>query len=204
MSPKQIEITKYTARELLEMSNQTRQMLKDIASQVEENNKSVVRELTVRAAMRKADKIRPGLKTICETMIAEFEADVAFLTSIVGDDILFISANVLSNGEVGPLGSDSGLACNSLCQYVVATDGPLVVADYNEIPWVFDVPGTKELGAVSYMGSPWHYDNVSIGTLCVLDKRPRFWSSEDQKRIREYAALVTEAVAKVPEPNKTV
>jgi GAF domain-containing protein len=146
--------------------------------------------------MRRAETHRDNLKKLCQRMIVEFDTNVAFITAILDEYIWFISATTLEDGIVGELGAEGGEACNSLCQYVVATDGPLLVDDYNDIPWIFDVPGTKEIGVVSYMGIPWCYNGIAIGSVCVLDREPRHWTPDNENRLKEYGDVV-ESVIKI-------
>jgi hypothetical protein len=83
-------VQQYTAAELMEMSNQTKQMLEDIKRQVEESNSSIERGLIVRQAMRRAETHRDNLKKLCQRMIVEFDTNVAFITAILDEYIWFI------------------------------------------------------------------------------------------------------------------
>ncbi|MEI7446318.1 MAG: GAF domain-containing protein, partial [Burkholderiales bacterium] len=51
-----------------------------------------------------------------------------------------------------------------------------------------------------YAGSPLVVDGRRVGTLCVIDTRPRAFDATDAAILRGMRTLVEEALARVPEP----
>lgn len=66
---------------------------------------------------------------------------------------------------------------HSFCQYVVATDAPLVVQDARESELLRCNLAIQELGVIAYLGVPVSGpDGKSIGSLCAIDTKPRTWT----------------------------
>jgi hypothetical protein len=83
----------------------------------------------------------------------------------------------------------------SFCQYAVTTGTPLAIEDACVHPLVADSLAVLENGVVAYLGIPLRLaDGHSIGTLCVIDHVPRFWSEEEIETLGELAALVVTEV----------
>jgi diguanylate cyclase len=78
----------------------------------------------------------------------------------------------------------------SFCQYVVSTETPLIVEDARQHPWLAKSPAIAELGAVAYAGFPLESsDQQVLGTLCVLDSKPRRWNEHELQLLRDLAAM---------------
>jgi GAF domain-containing protein len=85
---------------------------------------------------------------------------------------------------------------HSFCQYVVASDAPLQVNDARDEPLVRDNLAVAELGVISYLGFPLRASgNVTIGSLCAVDSKPRAWSSDDFAVLKDLATLVEVQIA---------
>jgi len=81
---------------------------------------------------------------------------------------------------------------HSFCKHTVALGGPFVVTDARCDPRIKDDPGISELGIVAYAGVPLlSTDGLVLGSLCVVEVRPREWKSEDIEVLRILAASVT-------------
>jgi diguanylate cyclase (GGDEF)-like protein len=84
----------------------------------------------------------------------------------------------------------------SFCNYAVQHDRPLIVADATTDPRFRDNPlvtGTPHIRF--YAGIPLHsFDGLAIGTLCVIDTKPRYFDAEQQDILRDLAAMVTNAL----------
>ena len=80
---------------------------------------------------------------------------------------------------------------HSFCQHVVASAEPLIVEDAREHPLVRDNPAVTELKVVAYLGIPLIMPNgASLGSFCVIDSKPRKWTTADQLTMTELAASV--------------
>ncbi|GAB2476166.1 GAF domain-containing SpoIIE family protein phosphatase [Jatrophihabitans fulvus] len=78
---------------------------------------------------------------------------------------------------------------HSFCQYVVASDEPLVVRDARTDPRVAGNLAITEIGVVAYAGVPLRDigDRV-VGSLCAIDDNPRDWTPRELHLLTELAA----------------
>ncbi len=84
---------------------------------------------------------------------------------------------------------------HSFCQHVVHTGEALVVNDSLAEPLVRDNPAVSELNVAAYAGVPLRErEGHVIGTLCVMDSRPRTWRPEDLDLLGELAATIMSAI----------
>jgi GAF domain-containing protein len=84
---------------------------------------------------------------------------------------------------------------HSFCKHAVASGRPLVVEDAREHPLVRDNPAIAELGVVSYLGVPLVVGGEqAIGTLCVVDSKPRSWTPDQIETLGTLADAVLSAV----------
>ncbi|QLF68510.1 EAL domain-containing protein [Peteryoungia desertarenae] len=81
----------------------------------------------------------------------------------------------------------------SFCAHAICRDEVLVVEDarlderFSDNPLVTGAPGIR-----FYAGAPLIFEEgVRIGTLCLIDRRPRALSNEDRERLIDLAAVVT-------------
>lgn len=75
---------------------------------------------------------------------------------------------------------------HSFCRYALTSAGPMVIDDARRHPLLRGSPAIGELGAVAYVGVPLvTADAHALGTLCVVDPRPRRWSHEEVEILRE-------------------
>lgn len=81
---------------------------------------------------------------------------------------------------------------HSYCRYVVATGEPLLVEDAREHPLLADNPAIEEYDAIAYLGYPLvDGDGQRLGSVCVLDTKPRHWSEQDVRMLRSFAGLAS-------------
>jgi hypothetical protein len=84
---------------------------------------------------------------------------------------------------------------HSFCQYAVSAREPLVVGDANRHPLLSGNPAIHDLGIVAYLGVPLvTTDGAALGTLCVIDSRPRVWTSDQVDLAREFATLAVREI----------
>nr|WP_302474470.1 GAF domain-containing protein [Roseococcus sp. MDT2-1-1] len=97
------------------------------------------------------------------------------LVSLVDHDRQFFKSHS------GPIPEDfaaqRGTALShSFCRHAVASGEAFVVEDAKEHPLVKDNPTALEYGVAAYAGVPLlSADGQALGTLCVLDTKPRKW-----------------------------
>ncbi|HEX2093513.1 MAG TPA: ATP-binding protein [Longimicrobiaceae bacterium] len=77
----------------------------------------------------------------------------------------------------------------SVCRYVVGSVRPLLFGDVREDPPSREAAIVRELGMVAYAGVPLIAGGgPPLGTLCVMDSRPREWTTEEVRTLEELAA----------------
>ena len=81
----------------------------------------------------------------------------------------------------------------SVCTHVVYRNAPIVIedmsqhADFAHLPFVAGEPHFR-----FYAGAPIQIeDDVSVGALCVMDRRPRHFSHADFDRLQKFATVAT-------------
>ena len=80
---------------------------------------------------------------------------------------------------------------HSFCQHALETDEPLVIEDARSHPLVRDNPAIRDLGVVAYAGVPLVTPRGhALGTLCVIDHRPRAWTRDQIETLVDLAASV--------------
>jgi GAF domain-containing protein len=80
---------------------------------------------------------------------------------------------------------------HSLCKYTLASKEPLVIRDARAHPLVKDNPAVTERGVIAYAGVPLiTAEGHVLGTLCVLDAKPRDWSDLQIQKLQALATAV--------------
>ena len=124
----------------------------------------------------------PELALLCEEARRRFEVAAALVTLVDRDRLV-----VLSEGGTLPRG-------DAFCDWTIRSDGVFVVPDLSLDPRFADNPlvaGPPHHRF--YAGAPLTYlDGIRLGSLCLLDPRPRDFSPGDRA---ELAALAEEVVA---------
>lgn len=86
---------------------------------------------------------------------------------------------------------------DSLCQHVVATAEPLLVADARVAHRFAAVARLRECGGVAYAGVPLRApDGEVLGSFCAIDAQPRLWSERDVDILRDLAAAAGVEIAR--------
>ncbi len=84
---------------------------------------------------------------------------------------------------------------HSICKHVVELGTGLVVPDGRVHPLVCNSPAVDECRFVAYAGMPvFTGDGHVLGTLCVMDDRPREWAPAELDSLRDLAACVSEQI----------
>jgi signal transduction histidine kinase len=80
---------------------------------------------------------------------------------------------------------------HSFCMHVVATGEPLIIEDARLHPVLQENLAVDELGVVAYAGVPLNAsEGEAIGTICVIDTQPHFWTDDDLCVLGELADSV--------------
>lgn len=119
-------------------------------------------------------------------IIAEvFDMPIA-LISLVDRERVFFKANV---GMPGVVNTSRGV---SLCALAVLDDQPTVFEDALESPCLIANPLVQgDFGLRFYAGAPLTTpDGYHIGTVCVVDKKPREFSDANRRLLQRFASAV--------------
>jgi GAF domain-containing protein len=89
----------------------------------------------------------------------------------------------------------------SFCSHAILRDEPLIVPDlaadfrFANSPLVTDEPRAR-----FYAGVPLAIGDARVGTLCILDTKPRALSDREVQILRDLAALAESELQRPPEP----
>ena len=133
----------------------------------------------------------PVLDRITAKLARVLEVEVA-LVSIVDRDREFFRAH---SGLPEELAKSQQVPREvSICSHVVAKNELLIIEDLARDRRFAANPIVKTHGFRFYAGMPLRAPGGQpIGTLCVLDSRPRQFTARDQRILQEYATEITEA-----------
>ncbi len=85
---------------------------------------------------------------------------------------------------------------HSFCQHAVASREPLIVADSREHEVLRDNLAIRDMGVIAYAGIPLiDAGGHALGTLCVIDSRPRHWTTEQVQLLGDLAASVVTEIS---------
>jgi PAS domain S-box-containing protein len=84
---------------------------------------------------------------------------------------------------------------HSFCQHVVTSGEPLIVEDARVHPLVRNNVTIRELGVIAYLGFPLVVaPGLSLGSLCVIDTKPRTWTADEIQVLGDLAAAATSEI----------
>ena len=128
----------------------------------------------------------PALDRLARLAARVLEAPVALVSLVDRDRQVFASCIGLAD----PWGRDRQTPLtHSFCQHAVASREPLVVNDARRHPLLRENLAIRDLDVIAYAGIPLiTADGHALGTLCVIDHRPRSWTDEDLETLRDIAA----------------
>lgn len=93
----------------------------------------------------------------------------------------------------------------SFMKQVIASDGPLVVTDGRKHRLAARNPAVRDGTVTAYVGMPLvTSDGRAVGTLSVMDQRPRRWSARQIELLREFSALIVGETASVQRHSTSV
>ena len=134
-----------------------------------------------------------GFDRITRLAARALEAPVS-VVSLVDDRRQFLKSAL---GLDGPLNTAQQTSLSySFCRHVVASAAPLVVDDATAHPVVRDNPAVREFGVMAYLGVPIRSpDGFVLGTLCVVESKPRAWSEREVGLLNELAGMLDAEIA---------
>ncbi|MEO8858751.1 MAG: GAF domain-containing sensor histidine kinase [Burkholderiaceae bacterium] len=115
----------------------------------------------------------------------------ASFVSIIDEDRDFYTSQI---GFPSPLAEQRQLSGRTFCHYTLAGDLPLVIEDTHSNPVWKAVPTVTSLGVRSYVGVPLKLNGETVGSLCVIDVKPRTWSDDDLEALQQLAASVAREI----------
>jgi GAF domain-containing protein len=145
-----------------------------------------------------AGRRRPALDRLADVAARVVNAPVGLVTLVDADRQIFAGCIGVDRE---PWASDRATPIShSFCQHAVAAREPLIVSDAREHPVLKTNPAIRDLDVIAYLGVPLiDPEGHALGTLCVIDHKPRLWSSEHVRIISDLAAaVVTELRAAGP------
>jgi len=136
----------------------------------------------------------PGLDRLTARLTRIFEVPIALVTLIDRDRQYFKAQTGLPEDVARTRETPRNV---SVCGHVIASNEPLVIEDLARDRRFANNPLLKERGLRFYAGIPLRAANGQpIGSLCLLDKRPRSFSEREQRLLQEYAEEAMEEIAR--------
>ena len=85
---------------------------------------------------------------------------------------------------------------HSFCKHVVARAAPLSIADSRQHPLVRGNAAVGDLCVVAYLGAPLTLTSgITIGSFCVIDTKPRVWTTSELQTMVDLAASIMSEIA---------
>ncbi|MEU5833109.1 GAF domain-containing protein [Streptomyces diacarni] len=109
--------------------------------------------------------------------------------------------------EKGPVDPDGGVGRvmerdHGFCVHVVARRTALVLEDVRDFARFAVNPVVDEVGIKSYLGAPLlDPSGMPLGTICVVDQRPRPWGRQGLRTIKTMAAELREEILRGVHPS---
>jgi sigma-B regulation protein RsbU (phosphoserine phosphatase) len=119
------------------------------------------------------------------------DAPLAFITAVDATRSWYKS---FIGGEPGA--QRWGAVEESFCQYVVGSGSECIIGDACQDPLTKRNPAIENMGVVAWAGFPLHAPGGEVlGTLCVVDTKPRTWTDRDVQVLETLAAAASAEVA---------
>jgi len=145
------------------------------------------------AALDYLDAVRPEADQVLQELVDDvrniFGTELGMVNLVLSDVQYFrawsggLPANLVKSGQ--------DLREHSMCPYVVGTKMPFVVSDFLAVEEFKEQHYYVKYGFRFYAGTPLiTSEGHAIGTLCLLDKRPRELGEEQTKVLAAYAQAV--------------
>ena len=166
-----------------------RQALLDAAAAVRDSDRLAALQAT---GLLDSD-VSPSFDRLARVAAHVLNAPVA-LVSLVDSDRQFFKS-CLGLPEPWASAREAPLS-HSFCQHAVASREPLIVADSREHEVLHDNLAIRDMGVIAYAGIPLiDAGGHALGTLCVIDSRPRHWTTEQVRLLGDLAASVVTEIS---------
>lgn len=120
---------------------------------------------------------------------------LAFVT-FVDADRSYWKASIGTGIDAADVTSRQNPVWESFCQYVVASDGPIVVTDAATDPATEGNPSVETMGVRAWAGFPVRSpEGHVLGSFCVVDTSPRTFSHDDLEVLSSLALAASREVA---------
>jgi GAF domain-containing protein len=168
---------------------QRRQALLDAAAAAKDSD----RLDALRATGLLDSDVTPSFDRLARLAAHVLNAPVA-LVSLVDSDRQFFKS-CLGLPEPWASQRQSPLS-HSFCQHAVASREPLLIDDAREHEVLRDNLAIRDMGVIAYAGIPLiDADGHALGTLCVIDSRPRHWTTHQVQLLGDLAASVVTEIS---------
>jgi predicted PurR-regulated permease PerM len=136
----------------------------------------------------------PAFDRVTTRLARVFEVPIALVTFIDRDRQYFKSHTGLPADLEQ---TRQTLRTVSLCAHVIAKNEGLVINDLSRDRRFASNPTVRERGVRFYAGIPLHAPNGQpIGSLCLMDLKPRTLTNREKRLLQEYANEVSEEIAR--------
>ncbi len=140
---------------------------------------------------------RPALDRIASIAARVCNTPVSFVTLVDEDRQVFAGCIGLVK-EPWASARETPLS-HSFCQHAVASREPLVVNDAREHPVLKSNLAVRDLDVIAYLGVPLvAHDGNALGSLCVIDSKPRLWTTEQVEVMKDLAASAITELRQAP------
>jgi DNA-binding transcriptional MerR regulator len=140
---------------------------------------------------------RQVLDRLTRLVTTLFDVPIAMINLVDEERLLFASWAITTDVTIDEPGTPLP---HSICQHAVLSRMPLVIEDARVHPVVRDLPATRDLGVVGYLGVPlMSSSGKARGTLCAIDSRPRVWAQPEIAILEDLAATVIAYLERTPE-----
>ena len=172
-----------------EQEAQRQQALRDVAAAIKDSG----RLDALRATGLLDSDATPSFDRLARVAAHVLNAPVALVSLVDADRQYFKSCLGLpepwASQRQAPLS-------HSFCQHAVARREPLLVDDSREHELLRDNLAIRDMGVIAYAGVPLiDSSGHALGTLCVIDSRPRHWTTHQVQLLSDLAAAVVTEIS---------
>lgn len=146
--------------------------------------------MAVDRVLRLQDQLGDCLNTLCHTLGAALGCDRVMLALVTGEDDQY-PVHLGFGEHLPPHPHHRG---PTLCHFVIAQNHTLALADTRAHAPYNQVGSVVHGGVQAYLGTPLHFGGEVVGSLCVIDVRPRDWSAAQQQTLEGMACLAEHAL----------
>lgn len=83
---------------------------------------------------------------------------------------------------------------HAFCQHTIHRGSTYAIGDMRKAPVFYDHPSVVNFNVMAYLGEPLYFDGEIIGTVCVIDFKPREWTEADINNLKKSAKAVLDEI----------